>query len=277
MSNGYGRYYMLGILIALARAHSVGAADRAPLTMAHAHNDYHHPHPLTDALSQGFCSVEADVYVIDGELLVGHDREELRPTRTLRHLYLDPLLKRTQQHDGRVFAGGPTFTLLIDFKSAAEPTYTILREQLLAYQSMLVGIVEGRPQHGAVQIVISGNRPLETVAAEYQSGTCWVGIDGRLPDLRNSAPRPWMPLISDRWTDQFQWNGIGVIPADERLRLREIVTQTHAEGRRLRFWATPDHPAMWQALRQANVDLINTDDLAGLASFLTAGAVDPDR
>src|SRR5271157_4619073 len=36
-----------------------------PLTRVHAHNDYLHPPPLFDALNCGFCSVEADVHLVD--------------------------------------------------------------------------------------------------------------------------------------------------------------------------------------------------------------------
>src|SRR5690242_5509037 len=57
---------------------SVSGADAAiiPLTRAHAHNDYEHTRPLLDALDQGFCSVEADVWLIDGELRVAHDERD---------------------------------------------------------------------------------------------------------------------------------------------------------------------------------------------------------
>ena len=49
-----------------------------PLGQAHAHNDYYHKRPLVDALSHGFCSVEADVFLKNGKLLVGHFQFELR-------------------------------------------------------------------------------------------------------------------------------------------------------------------------------------------------------
>ncbi len=42
------------------------------------------------------------------------------------------------------------------------------------------------------------------------------------------------------------------------------------EGRRVRFWATPERVAIWNELHAAGVDLINTDDLAGLAKFLNS-------
>src|SRR4051812_2888640 len=43
-----------------------------PLQRAHAHNDYEHRRPLFDALARGFSSVEADVWLSRGKLLVAH-------------------------------------------------------------------------------------------------------------------------------------------------------------------------------------------------------------
>src|SRR2546426_2569122 len=99
-----------------------------PLLHAHAHNDYEHARPLFDALDHGFCSVEADIFLVDGQLLVAHDREKVSPARTLQALYLDPLRERARKNDGRVFPNGPDVTLLIDVKSDAEETYAALRK-----------------------------------------------------------------------------------------------------------------------------------------------------
>jgi len=98
-------------------------APARPLPQAHAHNDYEHPNPLLDALEQGFTSVEADVHLVDGELLVAHDADETNLDRTLRKLYLQPLLERVRAHEGRVYPQGPTITLLVDFRSAGAETY----------------------------------------------------------------------------------------------------------------------------------------------------------
>ena len=57
-----------------AASDSTGRSSEVePLAQAHAHNDYEHPRPLLDALDHGFTSVEADVWLVDGELLVAHD------------------------------------------------------------------------------------------------------------------------------------------------------------------------------------------------------------
>jgi glycerophosphoryl diester phosphodiesterase len=77
-----------------------------------------------------------------------------------------------------------------------------------------------------------------------------------------------MPLISDRWTSHFRWRGRGVMPAEERQKLRAIVRKCHSAGRRVRFWATPELPAVWEELLAAGVDYINTDRLEEMREFL---------
>lgn len=236
-----------------------------PLASAHAHNDYHHPRPLLDALDQGFCSVEADVFLVDGKLLVGHERRELKPERTLEALYLDPLRERTKANGGRVQPGAERFWLLIDFKTSGVRTYDVLRGVLAKYADILSSVNEGRIVPGAVTIVISGDRPIAKIKDDK---TRRCGVDGRLADLKSNPPADLVPWISDNWHIHFRWRGRGEIDAAEMKKLKEIVAQAHQQGRRIRFWANPDTPAGWAVLADAGVDFINTDNLAGLAGFL---------
>ena len=67
-------------------------------------------------------------------------------------------------------------------------------------------------------------------------------------------------------------DGDGVMPEADRKKLGEIVTKAHAQGRRVRFWGAPDNETFWRAMRAADVDLINTDDLSGVEKFLRAEA-----
>ena len=236
-----------------------------PLPQAHAHNDYDHARPLLDALAHGFCSVEADIFLVEGELLVGHDQEELKKGRTLEKLYLAPLKARIEKNDGHLYERELPFTLLIDLKSSAEPTYRALELRLARYQEMLTEFTSSGIKQGAVTVIISGNRPTDFMAAQPRR---WAAVDGRLSDLGGSPPVSLMPLISDHWPSHFNWVGRGDFPPQEKKKLLAIVQQTHAAGQRLRFWATPDNRAMWQALAEAKVDLINTDNLSGLQDFL---------
>lgn len=244
---------------------SLRAEDVVPCRQAHAHNDYQHQRPLVDALEHGFCSVEADIFLIEGKLLVGHSLNELSGTRTLQSLYLDPLRARIERNGGSVFGDGKPITLLVDLKSDGESTFKALNQVLSGYKEIVSWSEQGEWHPGAVNVIISGNRPIATITA---ASPRFAGIDGRLSDLNSDTSAELMPLISDNWTKHFQWRGSGEISQAEKAKLNRTIEQIHAKGRLVRFWATPDTPAAWEVLRDAGVDLINTDDLAGLSRFL---------
>jgi len=253
---------------------SVRPARRRPLRRAHAHNDYLHQRPLHDALSHGFTSAEADIFLVDGELLVAHEPAELDPSRTLRSLYLDPLLALVKANHGSVHHGyHRPFQLLVDIKTDGVAAYLELDRQLRHYRRMLSTYAYGQVRLGAVTPVISGDRaarvPMEAQRVRY------AFYDGRLDDLGTAAPASFIPLISSNWTQSFSWLGSGPFPDAERKKLHAIVATAHNNGQRARFWATPDvagpeRDALWSELLAARVDHINTDDLAGLEQFLRA-------
>jgi hypothetical protein len=236
-----------------------------PLRQAHAHNDYEHKRPLLDALENGFCSVEADIYLIGEELLIGHTRQDLRPGRTLEKLYLVPLQERVRANEGRVYPKGPTFYLLIDVKTEAQATYAALDKVLARFPDLLSVTRDGKFEPHAVTVVISGNCAREQITAQPVR---YAGIDGRPPDLDSSAPAHLIPWISARWGAVFHWQGEGSMPEEERSRLKEFVRKAHQQGRLVRFWATPEKPAFWSEILADGVDLINTDQLPELRKFL---------
>jgi hypothetical protein len=240
-------------------------ASPVPLIHAHAHNDYEHKRPLFDALDHGFCSVEADVYLRDGQLLVGHEPQDLQPERTLEKLYLDPLRERTRANGGRVYRDGPTVYLLIDVKTEAKATYAAVDKVLSHYADLFSVVDNDKFQPKVVTAVISGNRAPEMLARQRVR---YAGLDGRLSDLDSKVPAHLMPWISDRWTAHFRWLGKGPMPPEERAKLRRLVRKAHQSGRLVRFWATPDLLTFWRELRSAGVDLINTDKLTELQQFL---------
>jgi hypothetical protein len=257
-------YVALAIAASAIVAH---AAEPVPLPQAHAHNDYVHARPLLDALDHGFCSIEADIWRLGEALLVGHAAAELTPERTLEALYLKPLADRIAAHNGWVYQRDVPVTLLIDIKSDGAATYSLLRTQLAKYSHLFrPRVATGEATAGPpVVVIISGNRPIEVLAAEADR---LCGVDGRLADLSSDLTAELVPLISDAWPAHFRWLGAGPMPDDERQRLRGFVDAAHARGQRLRFWATPDDEAVWAELTAAGVDLIGADDLGQLRRFL---------
>jgi len=236
-----------------------------PLPNAHAHNDYEHERPLFDALSCGFCSIEADVHLVDGDLLVAHDLEDVRADRTLESLYFSPLQELVKRNGGKVYPRGSEVILLIDFKTPAVRTYEALRPLLAKYEDMLTEFREGKVETRAVTVIISGNRPVRTL---QQENLRYAAIDGRLRDLETNPPVHLVPLVSDNWTTHFEWRGVAEFPETEAAKLRDSVQKAHAQGRKVRFWATPDRPPMWDALLAAGVDLLGADNLERLAEYL---------
>jgi hypothetical protein len=57
------------------------------------------------------------------------------------------------------------------------------------------------------------------------------------------------------------------------------VETAHANGQRVRFWATPEQSpqreAVWEELLAAHVDYINTDHLSALEAFLLENDPNP--
>ena len=157
---------------------------------------------------------------------------------------------------------------MIDVKSNPKASYIALRDLLKTYAPILTTYhKDGRIEPGPLRIIISGNRDRATMAAE---DTRLAAVDGQLPDLTANPPPPpsLVPWISGEWKRSFKWTGQGPIPEAELAKLKSLADQAHAQGRQLRFWGAPDTEPAWRALRNATVDLINTDNLKGLATFL---------
>jgi hypothetical protein len=183
--------------MSLERAHAHNGSG------PHAHNDYEHDRPLYDnTLDSGFKSVEADVWLIDGELVVSHDDPRppttAQPKGTLESLYLKPLRKRVRANGGNVYAGDRDyFTLIIDIKSEAEPTYRALYRELKKHQRILTTFKRGDVENGAVTAIVSGNRPRETMEGQR---TRYAAYDGRIPDDLGNSLQAFMPLVSQNST-----------------------------------------------------------------------------
>ncbi|KAL2829251.1 PLC-like phosphodiesterase [Aspergillus cavernicola] len=148
----------------------------------HSHNDYWRRVPLYSALQAGCVGVEADVWLFDDELFVGHSIASLTPTRTLQRMYIDPLMKVLRRQNptthfhptpdeprNGVFDTDPSrsLILLIDFKTDGEEAFSYVQAQLsplresgyLTYYNG-TGIV-----NGPVTVVGTGNAPFNRIAA----------------------------------------------------------------------------------------------------------------
>lgn len=118
---------------------------------------------------------------------------------------------------------------------------------------MLSATRDGVHKSGALTVIVSGDRPFDAIKS---SNPRYVGIDGRIADLKSDSDASLFPLISDNWALVSNTEAKANSPLT-RNGFKDIVSQTHAKGRRcVRFWATAESEDLWNELRTADVDLL---------------------
>lgn len=245
---------------------SLACLAQTPIPHGHAHNDYLHTRPLFEALDNGFTSIEIDVHLYKGKLVVSHDAVGLSRKKDIEALYLKPIEKRIKENGGAVYKGDTTPVIfMIDFKTGNPETYGKLLEILSKYKPLLSLYSKGiEIQRGPLCILISGAKPFNEVIKE---DTSLVTIDGSIEQLKETTYDKIITRYSDPWHKYFTWNGEGEMPANEEQLLGDLVKQVHAKGKHIRFYAIPDKPAVWKKLIEAGVDWVNTDKLKAYRDF----------
>lgn len=222
--------------------------------LIHAHNDYQQPIPLLNALKYQTFSIEADVYLRNGKLVVAHDRKDIASASSLDSLYLQPIIRFFKKYHGRI-SKSKTYTpvLMIDSKENGDAVITALIQLLEPYRSLFDRSVNPM----AVQLVISGDRgPL----SKWTSYPSCIFFDGRPYEMVDSATLHRIAFISDSYTNY-------ITVADSTSRIKQLVTTIHGKGKLLRLWAIPDNTASWKRLEEMGVDIINTDKVGECREF----------
>lgn len=256
---------ILVVLLALSFSTS---QSQTILSHGFAHNDYWHRRPLFDALENGYSHLEADIYLRNGELIVAHILPRLKKKKTLEQLYFKPLLQCVQGKNKHFAAPLVPITLMIDIKSDADKTYAELNRLLQKYSSILSSFENGQIIHRQVTIVITGHKPYQMLKEQnyrlafIDEDLMKIGQDNQSDNIYKTASCKYSRLIS--------WQGEGEIPAVEKERLSKYVAMAHQYGKKVRLWASPENKAVWAALLECGVDLINTDQLVALRNFLMA-------
>ncbi len=221
----------------------------------HSHNDYRQSVPFWKAYSVGVASIEVDVFLEKGALLVAHDKEELPTARTLEELYLTPLAKAIEL--GLV---PESLQLLIDVKSEAYGTLDAIVKSLEKHFSTII--------NSPIQIVISGNRPQKSDFVNYPH---FIYFDYQsLKPIANLEILDKIALVSMNFRNYTQWNGLGRLTREDLLKVRKVVDSAHALGKPFRFWASPDSKTAWKAMTTIGVDFINTDKPFECNEYLTS-------
>ena len=247
----------------LLTAASVFAALLLPLAsearphpvLLHSHNDYERTAPFWEAYSQHCASVEADVFLKDGQLLVGHEEEVLVPERSFSALYVDPIVNTFRQNGGRMWKGSDeTLQLMVELKSDTEPELTEVVNLLGQYPDVFCA-------PDGVKVVITGNTP---DCGDFASYPRWISFDGDLEEDLSVRYTPEqlerVALISMNFR-RFarKWNGKGRMIDPELDAVNAAIAAAHAVGKPIRFWNAPEGTTSYFTFWKLGVDYVNTD------------------
>jgi hypothetical protein len=145
----------------------------------HSHNDYWRKVPLFSALRAGCTGTEADVWLFDEELYVGHNTASLTRNRTFQSLYIEPLVKILEdQNPSTDFYNGShhgvfdsdsekSVILLVDLKTSGAETLPWVLRQLepLRERGWLTYVEDGVVHDRPITVVGTGNTPFDVLTA----------------------------------------------------------------------------------------------------------------
>ncbi|OJI99148.1 hypothetical protein ASPVEDRAFT_50688 [Aspergillus versicolor CBS 583.65] len=261
----------------------------------HSHNDYWRRVPLYSALEAGCIGVEADVWLFDDELYVGHSISALTSSRTLRSMYIDPLVKilRRQNpitqfhHDldqprNGVFDRNPSqqVILLIDFKTDGEETWDYVHSQLnpLRESGYLTHYNGSDIISGPITVVGTGNTPFSRVveSSTYRDIFFDAPLDRLVDDIDHIEAGTRVDddtfNITNSYYASISFHKAVGTPwllhlTDRQVQtIRSHVRAAHRQGLKVRYWGTPNWPRslrnhVWRVLTREGVDMLNVDDL----------------
>jgi alkaline phosphatase len=233
---------------------------RYTIANTHSHNDYEQRIPFKTAYGAQFGSIEADIFLVGGRLLVAHDRKELALGRTLEEYYVKPLSAAVERNHGRPYPDSTRrLQMLIDVKADSTAALDALIALLRRYPNLT--------QSPLLTWVISGNRPDPSLYATYPP---FIAFDGILLHYYSPPALSRIVMMSDDLQVYTRWTGADSIPAADRRRIVAAIEWSHRLRLPVRFWDAPDFPNAWKELMRLGVDYINTDHILELGAYLNA-------
>jgi alkaline phosphatase len=244
------------LLVLLISSVSLGQSIKPKYT--HSHNDYSNPTPFYKAFNAGFNSIEADIFLVGGRLLVSHDSTSLQAERNLKGMYLDPIVYALKKDTTR------RLNLLIDVKDNYAKTLPALIKEIEPLNSLLMS---KKNPYGRLKILISGNRPKPQ---DYKNYPDFLFFDDDLIFSHTKAEWDRVGQVSLNFARYSKWKGTGTIPATDRQRITHTIDSVHNNiGKLVRFWGGPDNPNAWNAQIEMGADIIGTDMIEQLADYLS--------
>lgn len=250
VNNGFKWCLILAFTLGLNHVFAQGGLKA---NNGHSHNDYKQQIPLLTAYYAEMGAIEADVFLRNGELFVAHEASEIQAGKTLKTLYLDPLVKFYRANGNKPYPNPALkLQLVIDIKEDHQHVLPVLLKEIAAYQE----VFDGAKNPNAIKLVVSGDMPTPDHFADYPLS---ISFDGRPYLNYNSSELNRVAMVSDELKKYSKWNGKGNPDKEDEVKLKAVIEKAHQWHKPIRFWATQDSPNTWIVLERYGVDWINTD------------------
>ena len=263
------------------------SADVVP-NPCHSHNDYLQKVPLYDALAAGCTGIEADAWLQDDNLLIGHEEDLLSEDKTLQSLYIDPLVEiltyqndpSSNPQDGNgdgapvgIFNTDPktSVVLMIDIKSDGGTTFGAVQSALEPLRS------KGWLTHwdgtdvipGPITVVGSGDTPFDSIAANetYRDIFFDAPLDKLSGDDEYTTDNSY--YASAGFDDAIGQTFLGSLNSDQEGKIKDQIKAANDKGLKARYWDTPTWPVfqrdhIWNVIMCAGAERLSMDDMTAV-------------
>nr|HPR33141.1 hypothetical protein [Prolixibacteraceae bacterium] len=211
---------------------------------------------------------EAQIMYIYGEVYVTSNMPDSANHNlpTLRNSYLLPIYSQYKKNQGKVHEQyDDEMYLFLNIKFDPKKTYKKIWEQLSPYHEILTYRTGPEWHDGKLKIVFVGNAPMRTF---QQERVCFATAQGTVADLEKKYDNRVMPLIGIDFEKEISWNGVGKMPFDEFMKLKDIIQKTHEQGKKVRVYNCPDEENIWDVMITSGVDLISSTSPERFQQFL---------
>lgn len=254
----------IGIIAILSVQQAYSQVNRKPLISSLNFND---KSGLWESTGNGIYNFQADVMYIYGKLYVtplmpdsaGHKL----PTLTESYLY--PLYNLFKKNNGEIIPGyaGDVF-LILNLMTQPVQIYKQLAAEMRPFQEMLSYKIEGTEHQGKLRILIKDKSQLDKINGVRPS---FLGLVGSTADIDKNVDSATMPLIEVDFSEITSWKGIGNIPFEDFMKIKDLVNKVHAQKKKISLINCPANKTLADLIKTSKVDFINSVEAGRMAGF----------
>lgn len=222
---------------------------------------------LWESIGNGIHNYQADVMYIYGKLFVTPLMPDSASHKlpTLSEAYLYPLYNQFKKNNSEIIPGYPgDVFLVLNFMAQPVQVYKQLATEMRPFSDMLTSEIDGVKHQGKLRILVKDSKQLEKINNIKPS---FLGLVGNLSDVDKNVDSGKMPLIEIDFSEVTSWKGIGNIPFEDFMKIKDMVAKVHAQKKKISFANCPSYKTVAEVIQTSKADFINTSEASKMAVF----------